>query len=83
LEGVNPIRQAVVAHFATHFKASFAARPGVDNLLFSRLSMADRSGLTKPYSKAEVKAAMGDCDSFKSPGPDGINFDFIIEFGPS
>jgi hypothetical protein len=80
LEGVNPIRQAVVAHFATHFKARSVARPGVDNLLFSRLSMADHSGLTKPFSEAEVKAAVGDCDSFKSPGPDGINFGFIKDF---
>jgi hypothetical protein len=77
---VNPIRQAVVAHFATHFKARSVARPGVDNLLFSRLSMADHSGLTKPFSEAEVKAAVGDCDSFKSPGPDGINFGFIKDF---
>ncbi|MCI79829.1 cysteine-rich receptor-like protein kinase, partial [Trifolium medium] len=28
----------------------------------------------------EVKAAVWDCDSYKSPGPDGINFDFIKDF---
>ncbi|XP_024635971.1 uncharacterized protein [Medicago truncatula] len=36
--------------------------------------------LTKPFSMDEVKAAMWDCDSFKSPGPDGINFGFIKNF---
>ncbi|PNX59572.1 cysteine-rich receptor-like protein kinase, partial [Trifolium pratense] len=36
--------------------------------------------LTKPFSAAEVKAAVWDCDSFKSPGPDGVNFGFIKSF---
>ncbi|XP_045831124.1 uncharacterized protein LOC123922453 [Trifolium pratense] len=29
---------------------------------------------------AEVKSAVWDCDSYKSPGPDGINFGFIKDF---
>ncbi|PNX65115.1 cysteine-rich receptor-like protein kinase, partial [Trifolium pratense] len=28
----------------------------------------------------EVKSAVWDCDSYKSPGPDGINFGFIKDF---
>ncbi|MCI96739.1 hypothetical protein A2U01_0118039, partial [Trifolium medium] len=32
MEGVQPIRQAVFEHFASHFKASYVDRPGVDNL---------------------------------------------------
>ncbi|MCI74556.1 cysteine-rich receptor-like protein kinase, partial [Trifolium medium] len=28
----------------------------------------------------EVKAAVWDCDSFKSPGPDDINFSFLKGF---
>ncbi|GAU51140.1 hypothetical protein TSUD_411890 [Trifolium subterraneum] len=55
LEGVAPIREAVVTHFASHFKVVRIDRP-------------------------EVKAAVWDCDSFKSPGPDGINFGFIKDF---
>ncbi|GAU25959.1 hypothetical protein TSUD_373600 [Trifolium subterraneum] len=31
-------------------------------------------------SHFEVKAAVWDCDSYKSPGPDGINFGFIKDF---
>ncbi|GAU18974.1 hypothetical protein TSUD_178910 [Trifolium subterraneum] len=49
VEGVAPIRHAVVSHFASHFKA-------------------------------EVKAVVWDCDSFKSLGPDGVNFGFIEDF---
>jgi hypothetical protein len=32
LEGVQPIRQAVFTHFASHFKARNMVRPGVENL---------------------------------------------------
>ncbi|MCI16818.1 cysteine-rich receptor-like protein kinase, partial [Trifolium medium] len=79
-EGVHPIRQAVVSHFASHFKASNVERLGVDNLQFQRLSPLKSGSLTKPFSVAEVKVAVWDCDSFKSPGPDGINFGFIKDF---
>jgi hypothetical protein len=37
------------------------------------------SGLIKPFSEFEVKAAVWECDSYKSPGPDGVNFRFIKE----
>jgi hypothetical protein len=80
LEGVQPVRQAAYAHFATHFKARDVIRPGVENLRFRTLSGAEGSGLTKPFSESKVKAAVWDCDSFKSPGPDGVNLGFIKDF---
>ncbi|PNY14688.1 cysteine-rich receptor-like protein kinase, partial [Trifolium pratense] len=55
VEGVVPIRHAIVSHFASHFKAVNVERP-------------------------EVKAAVWDYDSYKSPGLDGINFGFIKDF---
>ncbi|MCI83523.1 cysteine-rich receptor-like protein kinase, partial [Trifolium medium] len=67
LEGVTPIRQAVVSHFASHFKAIRVERPGVDNLVFKRLNQLESSSLNKPFSEEEVKAAVWDCDSYKSP----------------
>jgi hypothetical protein len=80
LEGVHPVRQAVFSHFATHFKARAVTRPGVENLRFRRLSVVEGSGLTRPFSESEVKDAVWDCDSFKSLGPDGVNFGFIKDF---
>ncbi|GAU49838.1 hypothetical protein TSUD_408070 [Trifolium subterraneum] len=76
LEGVNPIRQAVVSHF----KANNMDRPGIDNLVFKRLSPLDSCSLTIPFSTTEVKAAVWDCDNYKSPSPDEINFCFIKDF---
>ncbi|XP_024636355.1 uncharacterized protein [Medicago truncatula] len=80
VEGVEPIRNAVFTHFAKHFQEVSANRPTVSNLPFRSLSVAEGVSLIKPFSVDEVKAAVWDCDSFKSPGPDGINFGFIKDF---
>jgi len=49
-------------------------------LAFKTLTYAEGGNLTKPFLVAEVKAAVWDCDSYKSPGPDGVNFGFLKEF---
>jgi len=80
VEGVSDVRATVFSHFCDHFQKRDIIRPRVDNLHFHRLSVAEGNLLTCPFSEAEVKAAVWDCDSFKSPGPDGIHFGFIKEF---
>ncbi|GAU51172.1 hypothetical protein TSUD_412070 [Trifolium subterraneum] len=80
VEGVQPVRQAVFTHFSSHFRACNVARPTVEELQFSTLTYAEGGSLVRPFSVDEVKAAIWDCDSFKSPGPDGINFGFLKEF---
>ncbi|MCI64300.1 cysteine-rich receptor-like protein kinase, partial [Trifolium medium] len=55
---VQPIRQAVFLHFASHFKASPMDRPGVDNIQFSRLAPLEGGNLTKPFSIEEVKSVV-------------------------
>jgi len=49
----------------------------VEDLPFCKLSYGEAVNLIKPFSLEEVKQAVWDCDSFKSPGPDGISFYFI------
>jgi len=78
--GVQNIRATVYNHFTTHFQPLCAARPCLDGHHFRKLSYGEGGNLTKPFSLEEVKQAVWDCDSFKSPGPDGINFDFIKRF---
>ena len=77
VEGVQNIRDAVFNHFSSHFKRIATVRPSVDALHFRNLSFSEAGNLTKPFSLEEIKQAVWDCDSFKSPGPDGISFDFI------
>jgi hypothetical protein len=70
----------VFSHFLVHFQVSREARSVLDNLVFNTLSYAEGSGLTRPFSEEEVKATVWDCDSFKSPGSDGVNFGFFKDF---
>ena len=80
VEGVQPIRNAVYSHFKDHFAAPCISRLGVENLHFQNLSYVKGNGLIKSFSAGEVKATVWDCDSFKSPGPYGVNFSFIKAF---
>jgi len=52
----------------------------MDSLAFRSLSTGEGAALTRPFSVDEVRRAVWDCENYKSPGPDGINFGFIKEF---
>ncbi|XP_024628614.1 uncharacterized protein [Medicago truncatula] len=80
VEGVQNIRAAAFNHFANQFRASEGSRPGIQGLNFRKLSYAQSDSLIRPFSVDEVKQAVWDCESFKSPGPDGINLGFIKDF---
>jgi hypothetical protein len=64
VEGVQLIRNAVFSHFTSHF---------------SPLSAAEGGNLIKPFSVEEVHAVVWDCASYKSLGPNGIDFGFLKE----
>ena len=49
----------------------------LDNVPFKGITREDNEMLIGTISEAEVKEAMWNCDSYKSPGPDGFNFGFI------
>ena len=77
MEGVQNLRSTIFNHFSSHFCHLLGDRPRVDNLNFRRLSMLEAGSLTRIFTLEEVKQAIWDCDSFKSPGPDDINLGFI------
>ncbi|RHN60029.1 putative RNA-directed DNA polymerase [Medicago truncatula] len=80
VEGVENVRTTMYNHFSSHFQARCANRPSMDGLHFRSLNLREGVDLIKPFSFEEVKNAVWDCDSFKSPGPDGISFGFVKEF---
>ena len=80
VEGVQPIQNVVFSHFKEHFAAQNSPRPGAENLLFKQLTYAEGRSLILPFTETEVKNAVWDCDSFKSPSPDGVNLGFIKDF---
>jgi hypothetical protein len=80
VEGVQNIREAVYNHFSSHYKSSGTSRPSIDGLQFRQLSYTEAGSLTRLFTLEEVKQAVWDCDSYKSPGPDGVHFRFIKQF---
>jgi hypothetical protein len=80
IEGVQQIWEAVYDHFSSHFKATSELRSGLQVTQFRKLSYGQAGNLTRPFFLEEVKQGVWDCNGLKSPGPDGINFDFIRKF---
>ena len=49
----------------------------LDNVSFKGVTREDNEMLVGTVSEAEVKAAMWNCDSSKSPRPDDFNFGYV------
>jgi len=82
IDGVQNVRDAVFQPFSSHYKVTDLDRPGMEGLQFRQLCMVESGSLIRPFTLEEVKQAVWDCDSFKSPGPDGISFGFLKKFWP-
>ncbi|GKV48453.1 hypothetical protein SLEP1_g55266 [Rubroshorea leprosula] len=75
--GVNEIKEGVMNYFKGLFSEEEWQRPKLDGVSFKQLDEADNDFLTATFSEEDIKNAVWDCDSFKSPGLDGFNFRFI------
>ncbi|GAU16594.1 hypothetical protein TSUD_233460 [Trifolium subterraneum] len=80
IDKVPEVRQAVFHHFSHHFHKTLYHRPDISGLMFKSLTAEDSDGLVQPFLLEEIKEAVWDCDSFKCPGPDGINIGFLKDF---
>jgi hypothetical protein len=67
-------------HFEAHFKAGDMVRPGVNDLNIKTLNVLERRDLITLFSEEEVNLVVWDCDNFKIPRLDDINFRFIKDF---
>lgn len=47
---------------------------------FRTLSYIEEATLVRPFCFKEIEATVWDCDNFKCPGLDGVNFVIIKEF---
>jgi len=52
----------------------------LDNVQFTSINREDNVSLISRFSEDEIKEAIWDCDSSKSLGPYGFNFNFIKQF---
>ncbi|KAH1197490.1 1-acyl-sn-glycerol-3-phosphate acyltransferase 1, chloroplastic [Glycine max] len=51
-------------------------RPTLDGIQFSSLGQGQKESLGARFSEVEIKSAVWACGGDKSPGPDGLNFNF-------
>ncbi|GKU89787.1 hypothetical protein SLEP1_g3881 [Rubroshorea leprosula] len=72
--GVNEIKEGVMNYFKGLFSEEEWQRPKLDGISFKQIDKADNDFLTATFSEEDIKNAMWDCDSSKSPGTDGFNF---------
>nr|GEU77674.1 RNA-directed DNA polymerase, eukaryota [Tanacetum cinerariifolium] len=70
--------------FFNHFANRFASPSGpsivVDNIMFKQLTSEQVVDLECDITYDEIKRAVWDCGTNKSPGPNGFTFDFIRTF---
>ena len=55
-------------------------RPKLDGVRFKAIGQQHNIRLSEPFNEKEIKAAVWECGSDKSPEPDILNFKFIKEF---
>ncbi|KAJ0826227.1 putative RNA-directed DNA polymerase [Helianthus annuus] len=74
------VKKEIMSFFRNRFREEWVDRPQVDCEGTRVLGEADKTSLTQRFSVEEIKAAVSECGSDKSPGPDGLNFGFIKKF---
>nr|GEX17920.1 RNA-directed DNA polymerase, eukaryota [Tanacetum cinerariifolium] len=67
-------------HFSKQFSDPSPNRITLDHLFHNRLSVDQVAELERNLSNVEIKNAVWDCGTNKSPGPDGYTFEFFRKF---
>jgi hypothetical protein len=80
IDDVKDIKEEVTTHFQNQFRKKHLTRPKLSNLVFKTIDDEEADFLIKGFSEEEIKEAVWDCDSEKSPGPDGVSFAFLKDF---
>lgn len=78
IEDVDEVKQEVHNHFKRQISATDSIRLDFsEEFGQKRIDEADNKFLVAPFSEDEIKRAIWDCDSSRSPGPDSFSFGFI------
>nr|GEU52410.1 putative RNA-directed DNA polymerase, eukaryota, reverse transcriptase zinc-binding domain protein [Tanacetum cinerariifolium] len=74
------VKNVFFNHFANRFASPSGPSIVVDNIMFKQLTSEQVVDLECDITYDEIKRAVWDCGTNKSPGPDGFTFDFIRTF---
>jgi len=76
-EEPDRVKSEVRKFFDTRFEAQPKLGVNLDGVSFSTISTVDNDMLCSMFSEPKILAAISQCGSTKSLGPDGFNFNFI------
>nr|GFB78383.1 RNA-directed DNA polymerase, eukaryota [Tanacetum cinerariifolium] len=78
----NPVvvKKEFLEHFSTRFQQPRRIRPVINIDFPCTVSELKKNDLEGDISYQEIKRAVWDCEIDKSPGPDGVTFDFIRRY---
>ena len=76
----NSVKIAVLQHFKERFSEQNPCRPTLEGIQFSSLDQRQKESLVDRFTELEIKSAVWACGGDKSPGLDGLNFNFIKQF---
>jgi len=77
VEEPNRVKEVVKEFYKNKMSAIEDIGVRLDNVEFKEISESDNRLLTDPFDEKEIKEAIWNCDSHKSPGPNGVTFSFI------
>lgn len=77
-EDPRKIKESVKNHFENQFRSKQRIKVTLpSDLTNKKIKSEEKDWLIRKFSENEVKEAVWECDSDKSPGPDGFNFHFV------
>jgi len=80
MEDPNTVKEMVKEFYKTKMSVIVDIGVRLDNVEFKILTNSDNLMLVEPFEEKEIKDAIWDCDSSKSPVPKGTTFSFIKKY---
>ncbi|XP_058766944.1 uncharacterized protein LOC131640567 [Vicia villosa] len=77
VDSVREVKEETRRFFSSLYDEPDQDRPFISGVLFSTLSSSEVESLELPFNEEEIKEAVWECDGSKSPGPDGLNLNFV------
>ncbi|GKC91022.1 RNA-directed DNA polymerase, eukaryota [Tanacetum coccineum] len=74
------VKNEFLNHFSNRFSKPISANIHLGSQMLKTLSLDQVEDLERNVTYDEIKRAVWDCSTNKSPGPDGFTFDFIRKY---
>lgn len=74
------VKEEVRSFFMHRFIEPEQIKPNLNGVRFQTIEQQYNQMLVSVFEEDEIRAAVWECGSEKSPGPDGLNFKFIKQF---